>query len=194
MPKPIENEFNNLRQRARAKRDKALAEIKAEYAYQLTQIAKLEQDLLGKVSSRYHKISAAIESVIPRDRSFSVLDIFTALEALDPRRPWRRRSVDNHLTRLRERGIIRRIRRSTIHEPALYVRAEHAPPPGPMDDKSLFQAIGQVHKAPMSTTEILIAVVEAGYNSTMSRNNLRNAIAGLMRRHGYKADAGRWLP
>src|SRR5438105_760429 len=116
------NEFTKLRERAREKRDKAIALARSEYAATLVQIATLEQDLLGKVSTRYKRISACIESVIPRDRPFNTTDIMTALEALDPGRVWRKRAVDSHIFRLRERGLVRRMRKAKGTEPAVYVR------------------------------------------------------------------------
>ena len=100
------NEFIALRTLARDKRDKAIALAKSEYAATLVDIARLEQDLLGKESSRHRKISALIESVIPRDRTFTTVDIMTALESLDPGRVCRKRSIDNHLSRLRDRGSV----------------------------------------------------------------------------------------
>src|SRR5688572_1575424 len=99
------NEFTALRIRAREKRDKLIAEARKEYDATLVAIAALEQDLLGKVSSRHKTISACIESVIPREDSFTVGYILAGLEALDPGRVWRKRSIDSHLSRLREKGI-----------------------------------------------------------------------------------------
>src|SRR5665811_2001341 len=98
----MQNEFNALRARARDRRDKVISEARREYEYQLVQISKLEQDLLGKVSSRYTKISTAVESVIPRESTFTTVDVMASLEALDPRRAWRKRSVDSHIFRLRD--------------------------------------------------------------------------------------------
>ncbi len=107
------NEFIALRARARDKRDKAIAQAREEYEAALVQIATLEQDLLGKLPSKHKPMSACIESVIPNDRPFTTLDVLTSLEALDPRRVWRKRSIDNHFSRLRDKGLIRRIKRAT---------------------------------------------------------------------------------
>jgi hypothetical protein len=189
----MSQEFNALRARARNLRDKAIADARSEYEYQLTQIAKLEQDLLGKVSSRYRKISAAIESVIPSDRTFTTVDIMTALEALDPRRAWRKRSIDNHLSRLRQRGLVRRVKRASIHEPAVYARAEAPVKPVPFEDMTLIEVVGKALTKPMTTTEICVAILEAGYQTEMSRNNLRNHVTRLLSRNGYKSEDGKWL-
>jgi hypothetical protein len=188
------NEFNALRQRARDKRDKAIAEVRREYEAALVQIAALEQDLLGKVSSRYKKISAAIESVIPRESEFTTADIMAGLEALDPRRSWRKRSIDNHISRLRERGLIKRLKRATVHEPAVYARAEAPVKAAPLDDMTLLQVIGKVLAVrPMTTTEVVVAVLEAGYQTTMAKTALRNHVTRQLGRGGFKQEDGRWV-
>jgi tRNA A-37 threonylcarbamoyl transferase component Bud32 len=194
MPKPIESEFNALRTRARQKRDLAIAQIRSEYEAQLVQIAALEQSLLGKQSARHKKISAAVESVIPRDRQFNTQDIMTALEAMEPTRYWRKRSVDFVLTNLRRKGLIRRLKRATIHERASYIRAEVPVADPPMGDMTLLEAIGRVHQRPMTSTEICVALLEAGYQTTMNRNNLRNHVTRVMGRGRFKCEGGRWVP
>jgi len=186
-------EFIALRARARAKRDKLIAEARSEYEYQLVQIAKLEQDLLGKVSSRYKKISAAIESVLPLDRTFTTEDVMAALEALDPRRAWRKRSIDNHISRLRERGLVKRIKRSNVRECAVYARVEFPVKVSPLGDMTLLQAIGTVMTRPMTTTEIVVAVLESGYETTMPRSVFRNAVTKELGRVYLQRD-GKWMP
>jgi len=189
----MSNEFNALRARARDKRDKAIAEIRREYEAQLVQIAALEQDLLGKVSSRYKKISAAIESVIPRDAEFTTGYIMAGLEALDPRRTWRKRSIDNHISRLRERGLIKRLKRATIHEPAVYARVDAPVKAAPLDDMTLLQVIGKVLVRPMTTTEVVVAVLEAGYQTTMAKTALRNHVTRQLGRGGFRCEGGKWV-
>ena len=46
----------------------------------------------------------------------------------------------------------------------------------------------------MNTTEVLVAVLESGYQTGMSKANLRHTIAKLLGRDGYKRDGGKWLP
>jgi len=100
--------FNELRRHAREKRDKAIASVRDEYAATLVRIAALEQDLLGREPSTHKTIAGCINRVLPSDRPFTTVDVMTALEALDPGRVWRKRSVDSHISRLRERGVMRR--------------------------------------------------------------------------------------
>lgn len=190
----MSTEFNKLRELAREKRDKAIKEIRREYEATLVQICALEQDLLGKVSTRYVQISRAIESVIPREDPFTVADIVTRLEAADPTRDWRRRSIDNQISRLRKRGILKRIKRATIHEAAQYVRAEVPVKVAPLDDMTLMEVIGKVLTKPMTTTEVMVAALEAGWQTTMKkRTYLRNHVTTLLGR-GWKMEDGKWMP
>ena len=187
------NEFNALRSRARERRDKAIAEARREYNAQLVKIAELEQDLLGKVQTGHKKISSAIESVIPREAPFTTVDLMAALEALDPRRNWRKRSLDNHLSRLRERGLIKRVKRPSVHEPAVYAREGAPVKAAPLDDLTLLQVIGRVLTRPMTVTEVAVAVLEAGYQTCMSKSNLRVHVGKTLARGGFKCDGGRWI-
>jgi hypothetical protein len=149
---------------------------------------------LGKLSAKHKKISAAVEHVIPRDHPFNTQDVMTALEALDPTRYWRKRSIDFVLTGLRRKGLIRRLKRATINERASYVRAESPVPTPALADTTLLQIVGQVLVRPMTTTEIVVAVLEAGWQTEMGRTNLRNHVTRLLSRGGFKQDGGKWVP
>jgi hypothetical protein len=91
------NQFSELRARARDPRDKALAQVRAEYEETLSQIAELEQRLAGKPSPDKQKLSAAVESVIPRVEQFCTADLLRSLETLDPGRVWPKSSVLRHM-------------------------------------------------------------------------------------------------
>jgi len=134
-------EFIALRAKAREKRDRLINEARRDYEETLTRIAALEQDLLGKDVSSHRKISVCIERVIPTDREFTTVDVVSALEALDPGRVWRKRSIDSHISRMRERGLLRRVRKarngSNACEPAVYVRRGVEVGPRPFQDMTL---------------------------------------------------------
>ncbi len=176
----------------REKRDKAIALARSDYEATLVQIATLEQDLLGKESSRHKQISACVESVIPRDRSFSTVDVMTSLEALDPGRVWRKRSVDSHISRLRERGLVRRMRKAKGTEPAVYVRVGATVPKLAFEDMTLPEVIRAVLDRPMTQTELAVRMLEAGYDTTMEPRALRNAVGVELRKGGFRSEAGKW--
>jgi len=187
-------EFNALRARAKINRDKALADVQRDYELALEKIQALQEELLGATRERNTRLSAAIESVMPREADFTSGDLLAALENLEPGRAWKKRSIDNHIAYLRERGLVRRLKRSKSNEPAVYVRVAE-PLRGPQtEDMPLREAIGQALTKPMNTTEVLVAVLESGYQTEMSKSNLRHTIAKLLGRDGYKRDGGKWLP
>lgn len=184
-----ENHFNNLRTLARERRDKAIAEIQAEYNANILAIAKLEQDLCGKVSTRYKSISAAIESVIPSDRSFTTEDVMTSLEAMDSSRAWRKRSVDCYLSRLRDRGLLKRLAKANGRERAIYARTDFG---AEGDSRTIGDYLAQVLTQPMTTTEVTLAILEAGFKSRMTRQHLRNYVYNQLKERGYKKSGERW--
>lgn len=186
--------FNELRRIARQKRDNAIAKARDEYAETLTRIAGIEQDLRGREPANHRSIASCIDSVVPGDRPFSTTDILASLEALDPRRVWRKRSIDSHISRLRERGIIRRLRKATITEPALYAR-EGLEVDMPFEDKRLkevvYEVLGQV--GPANQTELVVAMLEAGYQTEMGRKALRDAVGVVLRGDGrFAVQGGKW--
>lgn len=176
-------EFIALRTKARENRDRVINLARQEYERTLVEIAKLEQDLLGKESSRHKKISACIESVIPQDREFTTVDIMTALEALDPARVWRKRSVDSHIFRLREKGLLRRVRRSHKADAAIYARVGATVEVRPFENMTLVEVVAAMLEGrSMTQTELVVAMVEAGYETQMSKGALRNAVGVAMRK------------
>lgn len=174
----MEEAFKQLRAQARERRDKALNRARDEYAATLVRIAELEQDLLGRDPSTHKSIASCIDTVIPTDGTFTTVDVMAALEALDPRRNWRKRSVDNHISRLRNRGIVRRVKKSQNHRPAIYARIGVEVAPLPFEDMTLPDVVAVVLKdrGPLTQTELVVAMIEAGYQSTMAPKTLRNAV------------------
>jgi len=189
--------FNQLRKQAREKRDKAIGVARDEYSATLARIAALEQDLLGREPSTHKTISSCIDSVLPDDRCFTTLDIMAALEALDPRRDWRKRSLDCHISRLRDRGLVRRVKKSQNHQPAIYVRVGVDVEPLPFEDMTLPEVVADVlsSRQPMRQTDLVVAMLEAGYQSTMSAKNLRNAVGVVLHKgkERFRQVDGEWV-
>jgi DNA-binding transcriptional ArsR family regulator len=187
--------FNELRKLAREKRDKAIHEAKGAYEATLARIAALEQDLLGRDLSSHKTIAACIDSVVPTDRPFTTQDIIAGLEAIDPRRNWRKRSIDSHIARLRERGLVRRVRKSQNTSPAVYVRVGVAVEAVPFEDMTLPEVVAKVlsERQPLRTAELTVAMLEAGYQTTMTAKNLRAAVGVVLRKHRrFRETKGTW--
>jgi hypothetical protein len=98
--------LNGLRQAARDRRDKLIAKARAEFEATLAKIASVEQDLLGREPVNPRSIAACVSSVIPTE-PFTSGDVLPALEAMEPCRAWRKRSVDHCIARLRAKGFDR---------------------------------------------------------------------------------------
>jgi len=174
--------FNEIRTHAREKRDKAIGIARQEYADTLVRIAALEQDLLGREPSTHKTISGCINRVLPSDRLFTTVDVMTALEALDPGKVWRKRSVDSHISRLRERGVVRRLSKAKGSELAQYVRVGVEVEPLPFEDKTLREVVAEMlGRKTMTTTELAVAMLEAGYQTTMAPRALRDAVGVVLR-------------
>lgn len=178
------NEFIELRSRAREKRDKAIKEAYAAYEASLTRIAELEQDLLGRDPVNTKSIAACIDSVLPTDRTFTTVDVMAALEALDPTRPWRKRSLDNRIAQLRRAGVVRRLKKSQNRNPAVYVRVGVSVESLPFEDKTLPEVIAEVlGDRCLNRTELAVAMIEAGYQTTMKPRALSHAVGVELRQY-----------
>lgn len=187
------SEFTALRMRARDRRDREISKARADYEVSLRQIAELEQRLLGKFDPTKMPLSAAVERVIPRDTPFSITDVMHALEALDPSRVWRMQTVRRQITFLRERGLLRRVAKHTVNQPASYVRCET--PQQTVADKTLRQIVCDVVTRPMYIAEVVHAVLEAGYKTTMRRkDSFRTHVIRELRAAGFREQGGKWQP
>jgi hypothetical protein len=186
--------FNSLRKHAREKRDKAIALVREEYAATLVRIAGLERDLLGREPSSHKTISSCVNRVLPNDRAFTTVDVMTALEAMDPGRVWRKRSVDSHISRLRERGVVRRLQKAKGSEPAQYARVGVKVAPMPFGDKTLPEVMAEVLAGhSMTQTELAVAMIDAGYQTTMTPRALRDAIGVVLRKGDrFVGRGGKW--
>lgn len=189
------NEFTTLRERARRKRDDVIEKARQDYEKTLANIAKLEQQLTGVRDPRGRTISSCIESVIPSDREFTTVDVMTALEALDPRRAWRKRAVDNHINYLRSRGLVKRLVRSRKGEPAKYIRGDIPTEKKPFENMTLLEVVTQVlGNRSMTATELTVAILEAGYETAMCNKTFRDAIGTVMRKDGrFMKEGDKWL-
>jgi hypothetical protein len=186
-------EFFSLRAKARERRDREIAAVKEEYQRNLAQIAELEQRLLGRADPKRIRLSAAIERCIPRDEPFTITSILHALEAMDPSRVWRLASVGRHVRALRERGLVRRLKRATTQEAAQYVRSDGPAKVEPVPkDRTMRDYIAEVLTRPMTTAEVVMGVVAAGFKTTMRAGNLRDYVKRELRAAGFGETGGRW--
>lgn len=187
------NEFTSLRHRAKFRRDKLIEAAHAEYSATLVQIEKLQLDMLGRTTTRRKSLARCVDSVIPTDAPFTCREIIAKLEALDPGRLWHQKNVTVHLTRLREKGIVKRIKRAAGNDGAVYARAELDVKVAPLDDLTLLETIKQVLVKPMTATEVALAVVEAGYRTHMPPSRMRNYVVRKLGQGKFKRVGEKWM-
>lgn len=177
--------FLELRKAALDKRDAAIRQVRDEYAATIKRIAELEQDIKGSAPSDHKTIAQCVQEVIPYGRTFTTVDIMAGLEAMAPHRIWRKHSIITRLTVLQEKGVIKRISRPKGGEPAVYARIDVEVDTQPFGDLSLQEAIATLlaDRPSITQTDIIVALVESGYQTTMNKEALRNAVGTAMRNH-----------
>lgn len=189
------NQFSTLRALARQNRDKVIERAQADYEQRLIVINKLERELTGGVTYRYQKLTACVEHAIPTDREFTIVDVMTALLALDDSRRWSRGGIHKHLATLRQKGLIRRLKKGRRGESAVFVRTGVAVKARPFEDMSLSEVLAQVlGNRHMNATELTVAVLEAGYESNQNRRKLRMTIGNKLRLEAerFKKQGDKW--
>jgi predicted transcriptional regulator len=191
--------FNELRRAARDRRDKLILKARTEYEATLAKIAGIEQDILGRELSDHRSVMSCVESVMPTDGPFTSSDIVRSLEALDSRRPWRKRTVDHCISRLRSKGLVRRLSKAKAGNaecisPALYVRVGVKADSSPFGDTPLLDVLYEVLQGrALTATELTVAVLEAGYRTAMKPKALRDHAARAMRGdRRFVAEGERW--
>jgi hypothetical protein len=115
------------------------------------------------------------------------------LEALDSRRPWRKRSVDSHISRLRTKGIVRRVKKSQNRNPAVYVRVGVETEPLPFEDVTVPEVVREVlGDRSMRAVEMMHAMKEAGYQTKMGLPMLRVAVRRVLNQGDFVERGGKW--
>ena len=184
--------LTELRRQARERRDRAILAAKRQYVETLERIAAVEQDLLGHLPSSHKRMSETVEQVIPADRPFTTGDVMAALRAVDGQRQWYMRTVTNQITRLRARGEIRRLRRATRRQPALYARIGVSAVQV-NGDKALLDVAAEVLEGrSLNAAELTVAVLEGGYQTAMgNRRLMQELVKGMSREPGRFEFAGK---
>lgn len=170
-----------------------IATAREEYEANLLAIAKLEQGLLGRLPVHHKQASKCIMQVVPKDRTFTNADLLASLEAIEPRRNWNVRSVNEAISRMRRKGILKRVRRSSGTELAVYAVAELDVPQGAFRDMKLIEAIAAIVKAkPMRQIEIVLHLLEQGYETRMDKRTFRVAVGQSLREGDFVRKGKLW--
>lgn len=188
------NEFTMLRERAREQRDKAIALARSTYETALNQITALENILLERGKPKVRRISDCIGAVMPTDKAFTVEDIQERLQATYPTRIWNKAVVSNHITHLKNRGVLKRVSKPKRNHNARYAVQGLKVDSGAFGDKALSDVMHELLTEPMRPVELAVKVLEAGYETAMNRTNMRVAINRVLRTNGgfRKLAGGKW--
>lgn len=187
-------EFSALRAKARENRDRVINLTRAEYAQRMAEIDSLEMSLKGP-RKRDRAVRASVSAAIPSDREFTQADVMAVLEAMDPSRIWTTKSVEHSLFRMRHKGLIRRVSRHGNGRPAVYVRVDVPTRKRAFEDMTLVEVMAAVlADRAMTQTELVVAMLEAGYETTMSRKALRMEVTTILRKGTgrFKTDGDKW--
>jgi len=189
--------FKRLRKQAKGKRDRAIRKARDRYSDTLGRIAELERESNVGAPPSSEPIAVCINRVLPLDLPFTIPDIVADLQKLDSRRAWRKQSVSNHICMLRRRGIVRRMKKAQGQNPAVYIRAGVDYEPLPFEGMTLREVVHQVllSNPPVRQTDLVAAMLEAGYQTVMSPVTLRHAIGVILRgdQERFRQDGGQWL-
>lgn len=189
------NDFYSLRIMAREKRDRIIAHARTEYEATLHEIAVLEVKILGKRHLPDMKTGACVNRVIPDNKEFTLHDVMNGLEAIDPTRAWSKKAVANQLLKLRKSGVIQRTKRSTTGCAAVYIRPTTPREKRPFEDMPLVDVVASVlSDRSMTVLELAVAVLEAGFKTSMRKKRLTDAIYAAMLNspERFKRAGNRW--
>jgi hypothetical protein len=84
--------------------------------------------------------------------------------------------------------FVRRVSRHNVNKPAVYIRGDKPEP----FTKTMPKLIAEVVTKPMRTAEVVQAVIESGWQTTMKPEHLRTHVKASLRRAGFREKDGKW--
>lgn len=160
--------FNDLRAIAAKRRDKAFELARKEYDEAIQDIAALERKLVlrspvkRKRNRQTQSLIDVIVSVVPTDRPFGLDDVVGWVREAESERSFTKPTVRTTINRLIKEGALKRVQRACGDRRALYaVPTLDFPECEPSLIKKA-EAILRGAGKPMSTTEIVVSMLERG--------------------------------
>lgn len=172
MPTP----FDQLRDLAAQQRDRAFSAARKEYESALQDIAALEQCLVyrqpvKRPKERRDSLIDLITQCVPQDKPFTLDDLVGHIRQAEPDRGFSKQTIRTNVNRLITQGILKRVRRATGNQRALYAVIS-LNCDGPR--KTLAQwALEVLHIAqrPMTADEIMVAMIDLGFSVPTSQTS-----------------------
>ncbi len=191
--------FKELREIAAKKRDDAINQARAEYSDSIERIAELETNLIGSLPRKPRKrrnerkpsLTDLIYQGIPDDDTFTIDDACGFILAADPERQFAKSSIRTIVNRMKLDGFIKQVHDGTGKNRAIYafphVECE--------EQKTLVDLaieILVVNERPMTSMEIMVAMVEAGYelqaSAPESHDGYQHALRGCLDPSGQSSN------
>ena len=191
------NDFNQMRELARAKRDEAIKTARLEYEATLESINELQKRLTKKPSQKGKSkpivpLRVLIMEAVPADRTFTVPELLKWLERPDTDKTIVRSTLDKMI----KRGDIRRMRRGRHHVAALFAVTSYGPKDLGLNELSQIEAAKLVlHELgkPVDLTTLVVEMLERGYEPVKDETTLRRSLRQAMGRNDWFAEAeGIW--
>ena len=185
------NDFNQMRELARAKRDEAVKTAKLEYEATLESINELQKRLTKKPSRKGQPkplvpMRMKIMDVAPTDRTFTVNELLALLERPETDKGL----IQATLCKMIKRGDIRRLRRGRHHVAALFAVSSYGPEDLGLNELSQIEAARLVMKElgkPVALTTLVVEMLERGYEPVTDEKTLKKSLGAALSRKGYIA-------
>ena len=180
------DDFNQMRELARAKRDEAIKTARLEYEATLESINDLQKRLTKKPSQKGKPkpivpLRVLIIEAVPADRTFTVPELLKWLERPDTDKTIVRSTLDKMI----KRGDIRRLRRGRNNIPALFAVSSYGPKDLGLNGLSQIEAARLVMQElgkPVDLTTLVVEMLERGYEPVTDEQTLRKSLGAALGR------------
>jgi hypothetical protein len=178
------NEFDYLREMAAKKRDRAIAAAREEYNVAVARIKDLKRSLGGlsrKASRRtLRPVVESLESVLPRDRLFTVDEAYQLLNESDPKRYFHLPTVRQLFAVLNREGKVKRVRRAASL--VYWAVAEYEEVESVYGARTLASIAEEVlrEQGPMRAIEIVVYIQSRNYRTDTNPRVLTRSLSSTM--------------
>ena len=181
-----------LRQRAADKRDRAIKAARADFRNAVRLLDQLAQSVGPEPPPARRRngprpIMELMESVIPRDKPFTLGELVAALQAAEPDRAFHVPSVRTLMPDLVKAGAIRKVRRAAGGH-VYWAHPECRVDDGPIAALSIADATALVldECGPLTAAEIVVNLKERGYRTDADPRTLLTTLRYAFKRNREK--------
>lgn len=191
--------YEQLKREATKKRKAALQRARKEYYDTVRQIdalrSRLGYEVAAGLPKRQRTMRELVLKVMPTDRAFTFTDIHKLLCELEPHREFKEISLRTMLRHMATEGILDRISKNQAGRVLWAVKGADIPA-DPFGSKSLMDVAEIIlrDRGPLTPTELVVAVQEAGYRDDANPRRLVAALRSSVRRYPgrFNVNGGKW--